>query len=691
MVVTKSKCKPCLMKSDNCRGTMSSSFTLSIVKSVAIVGLVVLVFGIGVWLVLKSTVDHLLYWDATAAAESWAKYVAENVTDLEDIADGQPPSAESMAFFIRTQQIRHVFGFEILNLYGNVQLSSDGSKISSVSGTVHSDTATRAAKLSQPVISVREGTPPVRPKIYSEAYLPVIIDGRPQAVVAAYVDLSEQRDHFRQAFSLAALALCLLISGAVGIPSIAWYRQRQSLLSALRARAAALSAAKDAAEAASRAKSDFLAMMSHEIRTPMAGMMGMIDLLSGTTLDREQQDLADVAQESARNLLAVVNNILDFSKLEAGQVTPEAIDFSVERLVNSVAVLLGPKARGQGLALETSLAEGMPRWLNGDPSRLGQILLNLVGNAIKFTEHGSVTIAASSRVLNGEAIELRIEVIDTGAGLSKEVQSSLFNPFVQADISVARKYGGTGLGLAICKQLCRTMGGDIEVESEPGRGSKFWLTVPCRLGLAQEVAAPPLAPKFEPMIEANAAAIDILVAEDNDIIRTLISKLLARRGYYADLVGNGREAVEAVQKKCYDLVLMDMQMPQMDGITAAKTIRALSGPEREVPIIALTANALVGQREICLAAGMNSFLTKPIQPDALYEAILRWGAAEPDRCAARLGGWSSAGRAYGRETASVPPVVRSNPNALDETSTMPQQSEHLGRQHNSASPRAKPM
>jgi diguanylate cyclase (GGDEF)-like protein len=206
-------------------GTMSSSFTPPTVKRVAIVGLVTLVFGVGVWQVLKSTVDRLLYWDATAAAESWAKYVAENVTDLEDIADGQPPSGESMAFFIRTQQIRHVFGFEILNLYGNVQLTSDGSKISTVRGAVHSDTAARAAELGQPVISVKEGTPPVRPKIYSEAYLPVIINGRPRAVVAAYVDLTEQRDHFRQAFSFAALALCLLISGAVGIPTIAWYRR----------------------------------------------------------------------------------------------------------------------------------------------------------------------------------------------------------------------------------------------------------------------------------------------------------------------------------------------------------------------------------------------------------------------------------------------------------------------------------
>src|SRR6202166_3970889 len=204
---------------------MSNPLTLSTFKRVALVGVVVLLLGVGVGQVLKSTVDNLLYWDATAAAESWAKYVAENVTDLEDIADGQPPSAESMAFLIRTQQIRHVFGFEIINLHGNVQLTSDGSKISGVRGAVHSDTAARAAELGQPIISVKEGTPPLRPKYYSEAYLPVIIDGRPQAIVAAYVDLSEQHDHFRKAFLLAALALCLLIGAAVGIPTIAWYRR----------------------------------------------------------------------------------------------------------------------------------------------------------------------------------------------------------------------------------------------------------------------------------------------------------------------------------------------------------------------------------------------------------------------------------------------------------------------------------
>ena len=406
-------------------------------------------------------------------------------------------------------------------------------------------------------------------------------------------------------------------------PDGGWVSTHDDITETERA-AAALKAAKETAEAASHAKSDFLAMMSHEVRTPMAGMMGMIDLLAASELDDEQRGLASIAHQSARNLLTVVNNILDFSKLEAGQLTPESISFSVAHSLKAIAQLLGPKASERGLVLETSISADMPERLNGDPSRLGQILLNLAGNAIKFTEAGSVTIAASHRVLADDGIELRIEVADTGMGIPPDVQASLFSPFTQADTSVSRRYGGTGLGLAICKQLCRAMGGDIGVESAPGRGSTFWFTLRCTPGAAlEDIPAPPLAPAS---ID-EAGDLHILVAEDNDILRSLISKLLTKMGYHADLVCNGQEAVAAVREKSYDLVLMDMQMPVLDGISAAKAIRSSTGPERNVPIIALTANALVGQRESCLAAGMNSFLTKPIQPDALRSTILKWRPA----------------------------------------------------------------
>jgi CheY-like chemotaxis protein len=270
--------------------------------------------------------------------------------------------------------------------------------------------------------------------------------------------------------------------------------------------------------------------------------------------------------------------------------------------------------------------------MNGDPNRIRQVLLNLTGNAIKFTERGAVRIVVSHRELAGETIELRIEVIDSGIGIPNDVQENLFSPFTQADTSVSRKYGGTGLGLAISKQLCTMMGGAIGVHSEPGRGSTFWFTVRCRRGQLPTLSAPPI----QPASESAGRKFNILVAEDNPMIRILITKLLKRRGHEADLVVNGREAVEAVQRKAYDLVLMDMQMPEMDGVSATIAIRALSGPERTIPVIALTGNALVGQRESCVAAGMSDYLPKPISPDDLYAAIDRWGAAAVHRTLSQL-------------------------------------------------------
>ena len=381
-----------------------------------------------------------------------------------------------------------------------------------------------------------------------------------------------------------------------------------------------LRVARDAAQSANRAKSDFLAMMSHEIRTPMTGMIGMVDLLSEATLDEDRQRYAELARRSAQSLLDVINNILDFSKLEAGRMLPESIDFDVRQLIEDAASLLRKKAQDQGLDLKVSLTPQLPKWLKGDPGRIRQILLNLISNAVKFTERGSVEIGASHRTLADETIELRVEVADSGIWILPDVQERLFNPFVQADTSISRKYGGSGLGLAICKQLCAMMDGAIGLDSVQDRGSTFWFTVKCKPG--EPFVEAPLVP-----LDGSSRPLQILVAEDSPIIAKLISSLLARQGFQAEMVADGMEAVAAVRHNSYDLVLMDIQMPTMDGISAATAIRKLAGPQREVPIIALTANALPGQRECYLAAGMNDCVTKPIRPPALFAAINRWAAS----------------------------------------------------------------
>jgi PAS domain S-box-containing protein len=384
-----------------------------------------------------------------------------------------------------------------------------------------------------------------------------------------------------------------------------------------------LRAARDAAEAAAQAKASFLAMMSHELRTPMTGIIGMIELLAEAPLSGEQKRFVGALEGSAQSLLRVLNDVLDYSKIEAGRLDLEAVAFEPATTARDVLDLLGNAASRRGDELRADWDSARIPRLRGDPTRLRQVLVNLVGNAIKFTERGRVTLSIRAGAPDPSgAVPLRFEVRDTGVGIPPEVLPTLFRPFQQADSSTTRRFGGTGLGLAICRRLVEAMGGILGVESEPGRGSTFWFEV--KLEPAGEAAAESMAPRER---EPKVRGIRILVAEDNPVNRLLIGTRLRRAGHRVTVVEDGVEAVDAVGSQDFDLILMDMQMPELDGAGATEAIRRLAGPRGRVPIVALTADALPEFRERYMRSGLDDYLTKPVDWAALDRILARFAPA----------------------------------------------------------------